>query len=150
MHVIKPSIKVVKTLKFTVKLVSYIKYKILKYQGEWAFISSYDGLGGPPIFWPASRSASCGRAVGSGGPFFLRLLLFLSLLFSWYVVYVGGASVFQVLTSRRQNGRDNAPFSPPTLLCNLFPIHQPYYSYQPFLHSLAAKDVVKHPTERMR
>jgi hypothetical protein len=42
-HVIKLSIKIVKTLIFTVKLVSYIKYKnikMLKYQGEWAFISS--------------------------------------------------------------------------------------------------------------
>jgi hypothetical protein len=54
---------------------------MLKYPDEWAFVSLYDGLGGPPIF--------CGllvdqrrvdRAVGSGG-FFLRLLLFLSLVF---------------------------------------------------------------------
>jgi hypothetical protein len=50
---------------------------MLKYPDEWAFVSLYDGLGGPPIF--------CGllvdqRAVGSGG-LFLRLLLFLSLLF---------------------------------------------------------------------
>jgi hypothetical protein len=50
---------------------------MLKYPDEWAFVSFYDGLGGPPIF--------CGllvdqrrvdRAVGSGG-FFLRLLLLL-------------------------------------------------------------------------
>jgi hypothetical protein len=28
-----------------------MKYKkMLKYHGEWAFISSYDGLGGPPVF----------------------------------------------------------------------------------------------------
>jgi hypothetical protein len=48
---------------------------MLKYTDEWAFVSLYDGLGGPPNF--------CGllvdqrrvdRAVGSGG-FFLRLLL---------------------------------------------------------------------------
>jgi hypothetical protein len=56
MHVIKLIIKVVKTLILTVKLISYTKYKnvkmfkkMLKYQGEWAFISSYDGLGGLPI-----------------------------------------------------------------------------------------------------
>jgi hypothetical protein len=54
---------------------------MLKYPDEWAFVSLYDGLGGPPIF--------CGllvdqrrvdRAVGSGG-LFLRLSLFLFLLF---------------------------------------------------------------------
>jgi hypothetical protein len=50
---------------------------MLKYPDEWAFVSLFDGLSGPPIF--------CGllvdqhrvdRAVGG---FFLRLLLFLSL-----------------------------------------------------------------------
>jgi hypothetical protein len=49
---------------------------MLKYPDEWAFVSLYDGLGGPPIF--------CGllvdQVVSSGG-FFLRLLLFLSLIF---------------------------------------------------------------------
>jgi hypothetical protein len=58
-----------------------IKCKNVKYSDKWAFVSLYDGLGGPPIF--------CGllvdqrrvdRAVGSGG-LFLNLLLFLSLLF---------------------------------------------------------------------
>jgi hypothetical protein len=49
---------------------------MLKYPDKWAFVSLYDGLGGPPIF--------CGLlvdqrrvdgAVNSGG-FFLHLLLF--------------------------------------------------------------------------
>jgi hypothetical protein len=83
-HVIKHSIKVVKTLIFTVKLVSYIKYKnvkMLKFKVSrrlyplmmvWAVLQS---------FWPASRSASC-RQWRS---FFLRLLLCISLLFGWYV-----------------------------------------------------------------
>jgi hypothetical protein len=68
---------------------------MLKYPDEWAFVSLYDGLGGPPIF--------CGllvdqrrvdQAVGSGG-FFLRLLLF-CLFFVAGVVYVGDASVSSV------------------------------------------------------
>jgi hypothetical protein len=50
-HVIKLStnIKIVKSLKFSVNTV--LKYKMLKYQDEWAFVSPYDGLGGPPIFY---------------------------------------------------------------------------------------------------
>jgi hypothetical protein len=35
---------------------------------------SLDGVGGPPISWPVSRS----RAVGSGGPYFVFLLFFVS------------------------------------------------------------------------
>jgi hypothetical protein len=31
-----------------------------------------DGVGGPPISWPVSRS----RAVGSGGPFFRLFIVF--------------------------------------------------------------------------
>jgi hypothetical protein len=79
-HVIKLSTKVVKTLIFTVKLVSYIKMLKFKVSRQlyplmmvWAVLHS---------FWPASRSASC-RQWSS---FFLRLLLFSSLLFGWYVV----------------------------------------------------------------
>jgi hypothetical protein len=38
--------------------------------------SSYDVLGGPPIFWPASRSASCWSSCRQWRSSFLRLLLF--------------------------------------------------------------------------
>jgi hypothetical protein len=54
---------------------------MLKYPDEWAFVSLYDGLGGPPIFCDLLVDQHrVDRAVGSGG-FFLRLLLFLPLLF---------------------------------------------------------------------
>jgi hypothetical protein len=33
------------------------------------------------------------RAVGSGGPFFFMPVIVFSLVFGWYVVYVGDASV---------------------------------------------------------
>jgi hypothetical protein len=65
---------------------------MLKYPDEWAFVSLYDGLGGPPIF--------CGllvdRAVGSGG--FLSYACYcLCLFFLAGVGCVGDASVSSVL-----------------------------------------------------
>jgi hypothetical protein len=48
-HVIKlTNIKIVKLLKFSVQTGPI--YKMLKYPDEWAFVSPYDGLGGPPSF----------------------------------------------------------------------------------------------------
>jgi hypothetical protein len=85
-HVIKLSIKVVKTLLFTVKLVSYIKYKdvkMLKFKVSrrlyplmmvWAVLQS---------FWPVSRSASCRQWRSF---FSYTCYCFSSLLFGWYVV----------------------------------------------------------------
>jgi hypothetical protein len=59
---------------------------MLKYPDEWAFVSLYDGLGGPPIFCGLLvYQRSVDWAVGSGGCF-LRLLLF-CLLF-WLVLSV--------------------------------------------------------------
>jgi hypothetical protein len=41
---------------------------MLKYPDEWAFVSLYDGLGGPPIFCGLLINQRCvDRAVGSGG-----------------------------------------------------------------------------------
>jgi hypothetical protein len=47
-HVIKIStnIKLVKSLTFSVN--AGLMYKMLKYQGEWTFVSPYDVLGRPP------------------------------------------------------------------------------------------------------
>jgi hypothetical protein len=61
---------------------------MLKYPDEWAFVSLYDGLGGPPIFCGLLiHQRRVDRAVGSGG-FVLRLLLF-CLFFLAGVVCVG-------------------------------------------------------------
>jgi hypothetical protein len=56
-HVIRlnTNIQIVKSLKFSVKTGPIYKkkcknIKMLKYQDEWAFVSTYHGLGGPPIF----------------------------------------------------------------------------------------------------
>jgi hypothetical protein len=73
---------------------------MLKYRDEWAFVSLYDGLGGPPIFCGLLvHQRRVDRAVGSGG-FFLRLLLFVSVtflckhfMFHIYIVYVCGGVV---------------------------------------------------------
>jgi hypothetical protein len=64
---------------------------MLKYRDEWAFVSLYDGLGGPPMF--------CGllvdqrrddRAVGSGGFFYACYCFCL-----FFLAGVGDASVLR-------------------------------------------------------
>jgi hypothetical protein len=45
---ISTNIKIVKSLKFSVKTGPI--YKMLKYRDEWAFVSPRGGLGGPPSF----------------------------------------------------------------------------------------------------
>jgi hypothetical protein len=84
-HVIKLSIKVVKTLKFTVKLVSYIKYKKCKNVKISRWMGIYILL-----WWSGQSSNLFGLlvdqrrldwAVGSGGPFLTPVIVLLFCLF---------------------------------------------------------------------
>jgi hypothetical protein len=72
---------------------------MLKYQDEWALVSLYDGLGGPPIF--------CGllvdqrrvdRAVGSGG--FLSYACYCFVSSSWLVLSVLAMQVRRKIRKR--------------------------------------------------